>query len=118
VTACSTGRDAMEYLLSSLRKLDFKAVDEAKQQAGVTYADTVRKVPVHDAAEGALRGPRFTPRSAAADVVAALGGLYPAADGFSPHEAEYAALMAEADKLTGTHSQWKPGAPIATGAEL
>lgn len=120
ITGFATDPDAMRYLLRSLRKLDFKAVDEAKQQAGVTYADTVRKVPVHDVVEQVLRRPRFTPRSTAPDVEEELGGLYPSADGFSPHEDEYAALMARADELTGTtgESRWTNWKPVAMGAEL
>lgn len=117
--AFATGLDAMEYLLRSLKKLDSEAIDEAKQQPGVTYADTVRKVPVHDEVEqGLLHRPRFTPRSAGPDVVEELGGLYPTVDGFSSHEAEHAALMAQVDELTGTTGtgQWRAGAPVAMGA--
>jgi hypothetical protein len=121
VTACSTDLDVMTRLLRSLKKLDSEAIDEAKQQPGVTYADTVRKVPVHDEVEqGLLHRPRFTPRSAEPDMDAAIGGLYPELDGFSPHAAEYAALMAEVDAQTGTTGTglWRAVAPAAIEAAL
>ena len=75
--ASATTVDAMGYLLAALRKLDFRALDEARQQPGVTYADRV-------------------------SVAAQIEGLYPPADGFSAHSAEYAALMDRLDKITGT----------------
>ena len=118
VTVCSTDPGTLARVRSALRKLDFQAVDEAKQEPGVTYADTVRKVPVYDAVEqGLLRRPRFTPHSTEPDVVKELGELYPDVDGFTPHDDEYAALMARADELTGTtgESRWTVWQPVAMG---
>ncbi len=88
-SAASTTVDAMEYLLSALRKLDFRALDEAKQQAGVTYADV--------------------------SVAARLKGQYPPADGFSAHGAEYAAVMAQVDELTGTTGTYPRWSRLAIG---
>lgn len=90
-SAASTSVDAMEYLLSALRKLDFRALDEAKEQAGVTYADRV---------------------SAAVQIE----GLYPPADGFSAHAAEYAALMDRLDEITGTTGTYPRWSQRAIGA--